>query len=114
MTQDVPRAVLRGERPSVRELADFLKSYAKQETLEPLRGAGRWIAFGAAGALSLGLGLSIVLLGLLRLLQSEWSRSASGRLSWLSYAIVLAVCIAMLLLTIKRINKTFLHRESTR
>ena len=54
------------------EVVEFVKTYAKQETVGPLRGAGRWIAFGAAGAICLGLGLSLLLLGLLRLLQAEW------------------------------------------
>ena len=92
-------------------MIEYVKTYAKQETVGPLKGAGRWIAFGAAGAISLGIGLSLLLLGLLRLLQSEWDRSATGRLSWLSYVIVLVTCIALLVLTLKRINKTFLDKE---
>ena len=92
-------------------MIDYVKTYAKQETVGPLKGAGRWIAFGAAGAISLGIGLSLLLLGLLRLLQSEWDRSATGRLSWLSYLIVLVACITLLVLTIMRINKTYLDRE---
>ena len=96
---------------SVGDIVDYVKAYAKQETVGPLKGAGRWIAFGAAGAIALGLGLSLLLLGLLRLLQSEWTRSASGRLSWLSYVIVLVACLALLVLTVTRINKTFLDKE---
>ena len=38
------------------DVVELVKSYARQETLGPLRGAGRWIAFGLAGALFLGLG----------------------------------------------------------
>ena len=35
---------------SIPELIEFVRAYVKQETLDPLRGVGRWIAFGAAGA----------------------------------------------------------------
>ena len=111
MVDDTPDTPSRSEQASIGEVVDYVKTYAKQETVGPLKGAGRWIAFGAAGAISLGIGLSLLLLGLLRLLQSEWDRSATGRLSWLSYLIVMAACIALLVFTITRINKTFLDKE---
>ena len=60
---------------SVPELIEFVRAYVKQETVDPLRGVGRWIAFGAAGAFCLGLGLVIVLLGVLRLIEEEWDGS---------------------------------------
>lgn len=107
----------RGDRPgesaSVAEVIEYVTDYAKQETLGPLRGAGRWLAFGTLAALSLGLGLSLILLGLLRLVQTEWSRSATGALSWLAYLIVLAVGIAVLVVTMSRINKTTLNPKET-
>lgn len=99
------------ETASVGEVVDYVKTYAKQETVGPLKGAGRWIGYGAAGSLLLGAGLSLVLLGLLRLLQSEWDRSATGRLSWLSYLIVFVVALALLAITIQRINKTYLNKD---
>lgn len=111
MASESPSTPSRKQDASVGEVIEFVKTYAKQETVGPLKGAGRWIAFGAAGAVALGLGLSLLLLGLLRLLQSEWTRSASGRLSWLSYLIVLVVCVALLVFTAMRINKTFLNKE---
>jgi len=89
----------------------MVKTYAKQETLGPLKGAGRWLAMGAAGATLLGLGLSLVVLGVLRLVQTEWDRSAEGSLSWLAYLIALIVCIALLALTLSRINRDSLDQE---
>ena len=35
---------------SLGEVIDFVKTYAKQETVGPLKGAGRWLGFGAGGA----------------------------------------------------------------
>lgn len=97
---------------SIGAVVELVKTYAKQETLGPLKGAGRWLARGAAGAALLGLGLTFVLLGLLRLVQTEWGRSARGSLSWLPYAIVLVVCVALLVLTISRINRDSLNKEA--
>jgi hypothetical protein len=115
MVDDTPNAPSKSEQASeqasVGEVIEYVKTYAKQETVGPLKNTGRWIAFGSAGAIALGIGLSLVLLGLLRLLQTEWDRSATGRLSWLSYLIVMVVCVALLGITISRINKTFLDKE---
>jgi cytochrome c biogenesis protein CcdA len=89
-----------------------VKAYARQETIGPLKGAARWLAVGAAAASALGIGLVLVLLGLLRLLQTEWERSASGSLSWLAYAIVLVVCLALLAFTLSKIKQNSLNKES--
>ncbi len=96
---------------SVGEIIDYVKAYAKQETLGPLKGAGAWLGWGFAAAVSLGLGLVLILVGLLRLLQTEWERSATGSLSWLSYLIVLVVALIVLAITLLRIKKTTLHKE---
>ena len=101
----------RTDDASLGEVVDFVKLYAKQETLDPLKGAGRWLAFGAAGAFALGLGLMIALLGLLRLVQTEWERSSSGAISWLAYLIVLIVTGAALAFTLTRIKKSTLNNE---
>ncbi len=96
---------------SIPELIEFVRAYAKQETIDPLRGVGRWIAFGAAGAFCLGLGLVVVLIGVLRLVEEEWGRTSSGSLSWLAYLITLVVAIGLLALTLMRIKKTTLNKE---
>lgn len=104
-------------QPGGRDPGDVVSTvvaYAKQETLGPLRGAGRWLAAGVGGALLLGIGAILLLLGLLRLLQTEWTRSATGSLSWLSYVIVLVVASLILLITVKRINKAPLNPPPAR
>ena len=75
------------DRASVGDVIDVVTAYAKQETVEPIRRAGRYVGFGAAGGLITGIGVSLLLLGLLRFVQTEWERSATGRLSWLAYLI---------------------------
>jgi hypothetical protein len=101
----------KAEDASVGEVIEFVKAYAKQETLGPLKGAGRWLGFGAAGALALGVGLVLVLIGVLRLVQTEWDRSATGSLSWLAYLITLVVTVLLLVVTALRIKKSTLNKE---
>jgi len=111
MVDDTPNPPSRSEQASVGEVIDYVKTYAKQETVGPLKGAGRWIAFGAAGAILLGFGLSLLLLGSLRLLQSESFGFEGQRLTFVNYAIVLVLCLVLLGVTLWRINKTFLNKE---
>ena len=111
MADDSPRPATRRQSASLGEVIEYVKAYAQQETVEPLKGIGRWIAWGAVGAVSLGLGLSLLLLGLLRLIQTEWESIAEGGSSWVPYLIVLAVTVALLALTLMRINKNFLSKH---
>ncbi len=96
---------------SLGEVIDFVKAYAKQETLDPLKGAGRWLAYGAAAALAMGLGLMIVLLGLLRLIQTELEDLAEWQWSWAAYAITLVVAAGLLAITLLRVKKSTLNKE---
>jgi peptidoglycan biosynthesis protein MviN/MurJ (putative lipid II flippase) len=95
---------------SVDDVVDGVISYAKSQTIGPLRGAGRWVAWGALGALAIGVGGSLALLGLLRLIQSEWGSVSgeSSRLSWLPYLIVFVVGAAFVGLALAKINRSHL------
>lgn len=86
--------------------------YARQETVGPLRGAGRWIGFGLAGALSLGIAASLLVLGVLRMVQNEFEPTFSGRwMSLLPYLFAFIVCIAVVAVAASRIGKSSLHRD---
>ena len=102
----------RDQPASFAEVVQLVRDYAEQETLGPLKGAGRWLGMGVIGALLLGLGLTILLLGLLRLIQTEWDAVATGGLSWIPYLIVLVVCLLLLILIVTRINRDSLNKES--
>ena len=87
------------------ELWDLVRAYAKQETVGPLKGIGRFIAFGLAGSLLLGLGLVLLALGGLRALQTETGSTFDGNWSWAPYLIVLAGCAVLLALVASRMGK---------
>jgi len=73
---------------TIRELRVLVVEYAKQETLEPLKGLGRYVAWGIAGALLLGTGVVFLAIGALRALQDETYPHLTGNWSWVPYAIV--------------------------
>lgn len=96
---------------SIGEVVEYVKTYAKQETIGPLRGAGRWLGFGAAGAVLVGIGLLLVVIGVLRLIQTEWDRLARGSLSWIPYLVALILCAGLLVLMLTRIKNDTLNEE---
>lgn len=96
---------------TVDEVIDLVKDYVRQETVGPLKGAGRWLALGVAGAFLIGFGLVLVLLGLLRLIQTEWPETFDGAWAWAPHAIVLVVCSAAIALALSRVKKSTLGKE---
>jgi hypothetical protein len=76
---------------NVADIAETVKAYARQETLGPLRGLGRYLGFGLAGALCIGLGIILLAVGILRLLQTETDSTFTGSLSWIPYLIVVVL-----------------------
>ena len=84
----------RGAASQIAELKSLIVGYAKQETIDPLKTLGRYLGFGLAGSMSIGLGLSLLLLALLRGLQ-QISTLQDPTWNWVPY---LATGIAGLLL----------------
>lgn len=76
--------------------------YVKQETVDPLKALGRFLAFGAVGAFTMGLGVLFGLVAVLRLLQEE-TGAFHGNLSWIPYLIVVVVGVAVLALAAWRV-----------
>lgn len=70
--------------------------YLKQETVEPLRGLGRFLYMGIAGSFCLAFGILLILLGVLRLLQTETGTALTGDWSWVPYAVVVVLGIAVI------------------
>jgi uncharacterized RDD family membrane protein YckC len=74
------------------ELYDLVRAYAKQETIEPIKGLGRFAAFGVAGSILIGIGVVLLALGVLRVLQTETDGTFDDRWSWAPYLITLFLC----------------------
>jgi hypothetical protein len=114
-TQDEPRSASTSKGGDVGEVIQLVKDYARQETLGPLRGAGRWLALGLAGAILIGFGTILLVLGVLRLFQNEFAPTFSGRwMSLLPYVIAFAFSLVVIGLAASRIVKTSLHPKSER
>lgn len=86
------------------ELWELTKGYARQETIDPLRGVARYLIFGLAGALVLGIGVVLLMLAALRALQTQTGSALDGSLSWLPYLIVLAAGVVVGALALSRIR----------
>jgi len=74
-----------------RELVDLVIAYAKQETLEPLKGLGKNAAFGLGGAVFLGIGGLFCSIGALRAMQSQTDWFERHNLSYLPYFLTIVL-----------------------
>ena len=93
-----------------KDLQAMLVSYAKQETIEPLKELGKYLAFGLAGSLLVFLGVLFIGLSVLRALQSETGTVFDGQsfASMGPYAasiLVMGLLIALLLRAMSKAKK---------
>jgi hypothetical protein len=86
----------------VKELGSMAVAYTKQETVAPLKGLARYVAWGLAAALCFSTGLFLFALGALRGIQA-WSGAADakdggldGNWTFVPYLLAALVCIAVL------------------
>ena len=88
---------------TIQDLWDLLVSYARQETLDPLRNIGRYLAFGGMVVLTLG----VFLFGLsgLRALQTQTGDVFTGFWSFVPYLIIALVLGGLVGLSISRIGR---------
>jgi hypothetical protein len=93
------------------ELFDLLKAYAQQQTVDPLKALGTYLAWGAAGAILLAAGVFFVALSALRALQTETGSTFSGNWSWVPYLIVAVGVAAVIGLAAWRITHGARHEH---
>ena len=93
------------EKQGIGDVVDLIKAYARQETVDPLKGAGRWVGLGLAGSILLMIGGVALTLALLRFLQEEGGSWTTGNLSWLPYLITFGALTVTIVLLALRINK---------
>jgi len=87
------------------ELWELATAYAKQETIDPLKGLGRFLGYGVFGAIVLGIGVSLLLLSGLRALQTETGSTFTGNWSWAPYLVAVAVGLVLIALALLRITR---------
>lgn len=84
------------------EVRDLFIRYFKEQTVQPLKELGRFVAFGALGSIFVAFGVVIGLLGLLRMFQ--WLFPVlDGSLSWIPYLIVVVLAVGVGALVVQRI-----------
>ncbi len=88
----------------LQELWELLQAYAKQETVDPLKNLGRYLAFGVSGSLLLGFGVFLIGLGVLRGFQTQ-TDVFHGAWSWVPYLIVLFLLVVVIGFSALQIKK---------
>jgi hypothetical protein len=78
---------------TIRELRELVVAYAKQETLDPIKGLGHYTFWGLTGAFLMGLGAVFTEVGLLRLLEYFTYPHLRGNWSWVPYLIVVVASV---------------------
>jgi hypothetical protein len=103
---DKDKSVSQRDSGQIGQVLDLVKEYARQETLGPIKGVGRWLAAGAAGALLIGTGCVYLVLGALRMIQNEFGRSFRGTwVSLLPYLFAFVISLAVMGMAAWRISK---------
>lgn len=89
----------------VSELWVLTKEYARQETVDPLKGVGRYLVYGFAGVVLGSMGVVLLLLAMLRALQELTGSTFAGNWSWVPYLLVLLTASLLGALAASRIGK---------
>jgi hypothetical protein len=94
-----------GLRDEGQEAVALIVEYVKQETLDPVKGLGRYVLFGVVGSVALSIGLAILAVGFLRVLQGETGTTFAGNLSWIPYVICAVVVILIAAVAVKAVSR---------
>ena len=96
---------LGGLRDEAQETVQLIVAYVKQETLDPVKGLGRYVLFGVIGSVALSIGLAVLAVGLLRLLQGETGSTFTGNLSWIPYVLCSVVVVVVAVLAVRAVGR---------
>lgn len=95
----------RSPKESATEVWGLVRDYAKQETLDPLKGLVAYLKWGLVGALLVAIGLVELLLAVLRAVQAEGGDALDGRWSFVPYLVTLVVAGAAVYVSLKAISR---------
>lgn len=105
------RAGTKATTDTLRELWSLLTSYARQETVDPLKSLGRSLGWGLLGAVLVSASVMFAGLTVLRVLQSE-TTVFGDRLSWLPYLIVAVLMVGVIGLALFGISRSAQRRNT--
>ncbi len=83
-------------RSGASESVELIRRFVVQETVQPLRQIGWRLLVGAAGGLLLGVGLVLLLMAVLRALQTETGTFFAGNMSFGPYLATAAVALGVI------------------
>jgi hypothetical protein len=86
----------------LRELKELIIAYFKQETIDPLKGLVRYVAFGLLGAVLMGTGICFLAIGGLRALQTETGTTFTGNWSWAPYLLTIVALLIVAFVALLR------------
>ncbi len=78
---------------SLGEIFELTKAYAKQETVDPIKGLGKFVGFGLGAAVLGALSIGLLIIGVLRVLQTETGAHLTGSLTWVPYLVTLSITV---------------------
>lgn len=87
------------------ELAGLILAYVKQETVDPIKDLLRFVVWGVAGALLLGIGGVLLVFTTIRVIQAETGSHLTGNFTWVPYAGGLLLAMIGIGWSISRIGK---------
>ncbi len=95
----------KGTAEVVADLWQLVRNYAKQETIDPLKSLGRFLGWGAAGAVFVAIGLVLGALAIIRALQDQTGHHLSGSWTWVPFLAALLVAVVAAALSVRAITK---------
>lgn len=104
-----------GRQPSstdlVNDVVQSVKTYARQETVGPIKGAVRWVGIGLVAAVCLGVATLYGALAVLRLSQDLGGVALDGAWSFVHYLITVVVLAVVVAAAGSRVRKSSLQKE---
>lgn len=96
------------------ELWELLVSYGKQETIEPLKGIGRFVGYGLAAAIVGSTGIVLLTLAGLRALQDHNDGHLTGNWNWVPYLAALVLLAILVTIAVSRIKPKGAKEKASR
>ena len=92
---------------TLQELWELLRDYAKQETVGPLKSLGTRIGKGLGGSVLVACGYFLIVLGVMRFLQTHWQWSMQH--DWFAYGVASIMIGLMMFVAYKKMTTSDLR-----